>query len=85
VKPRVRVLSKEQQLWLYKLLFVTRPNNQKRRQFPDREVIVLRLRFRSGEPWSLQRVADILGVSSERVRQLEARAIRRLRIFGDTG
>lgn len=44
---------------------------------PEREALILRLRFING--MSLQAIADILNVTHERVRQLEAKAIRRLR------
>lgn len=43
----------------------------------EREAFILRLRFING--MSLQAIADILNVTHERVRQLEAKAIRRLR------
>lgn len=43
----------------------------------SREALVLRLRFING--MSLQAIADIINVTHERVRQLEAKAIRRLR------
>lgn len=43
----------------------------------SREALILRLRFINGA--SLQAIADILNVTHERVRQLEAKAIRRLR------
>ena len=43
----------------------------------EREALILRLRFING--MSLQAIADILNVTHERVRQLEAKAIRRLR------
>jgi RNA polymerase primary sigma factor len=48
---------------------------------PAREAKVLRMRFGfDGEtPHTLKAIADVLGVSRERVRQLEKRAIRRLR------
>ena len=43
----------------------------------EREALILRLRFING--LSLQAIADILNVTHERVRQLEAKAIRKLR------
>lgn len=43
----------------------------------EREALILRLRFING--LSLQAIADIINVTHERVRQLEAKAIRRLR------
>jgi RNA polymerase primary sigma factor len=48
---------------------------------PPREARVLRLRygFNKGKPMSLQEIGDIEGVTRERVRQIEATALRRLR------
>lgn len=43
----------------------------------EREALILRLRFING--MSLQAIANILNVTHERVRQLESKAIRRLR------
>jgi RNA polymerase nonessential primary-like sigma factor len=47
----------------------------------EHQATVLRLRFGldGGEPRSLEEVGRTLGISRERVRQLEARALRRLR------
>jgi RNA polymerase sigma factor (sigma-70 family) len=49
-----------------------------------REQEVLRLRFGldSGQDKTLQQVAEVLGVTRERVRQIEVRAMRRLRYAG---
>ena len=48
---------------------------------PPRLAMVIRLRFGlgDGEPRSREQVAAVLGVTSERVRQLEQRAVARLR------
>ncbi len=48
---------------------------------PERERSVLELRYglRDGEPRTLREVADILGLSRERVRQLESTALEDLR------
>ena len=43
----------------------------------ERESLVLRLRFING--MTLESIADIIGITRERVRQLEAKAIRQLR------
>jgi RNA polymerase sigma factor (sigma-70 family) len=48
----------------------------------ERDAYIVRRRFglfHEGAPFTLQRVADELGVTRERVRQLESRALRRLR------
>jgi RNA polymerase primary sigma factor len=48
---------------------------------PPREAKILRLRYglRDSKPRTLQSIGDTLGISRERVRQIERRAIRRLR------
>jgi len=54
------------------------------RQLTSRERYVLRARFgwgREFEPRTLQQIADEFGISRERVRQLEARALEKLRQF----
>jgi RNA polymerase primary sigma factor len=45
----------------------------------DREVIELRFGLRDGQPRTLEEVARVLGVTRERVRQLELRGLARLR------
>jgi RNA polymerase primary sigma factor len=45
----------------------------------DREVIELRFGLRDGRARTLGEVADLLGITRERVRQLEARGLSRLR------
>ncbi len=47
---------------------------------PPREALVLRLRFglEDGQPWTLEQVRQHLGISRERVRQLQAQSLRRL-------
>ena len=49
-------------------------------RLPAREALVLRLRFglAGGKPWTLDQVRAKLSVSRERVRQLQAQALRRL-------
>lgn len=48
---------------------------------PPREVRILQLRYGllDGQDRTLEEVGGIIGVSRERVRQIEARALRRLR------
>jgi RNA polymerase sigma-32 factor len=46
----------------------------------DREQLIVRERMMSDEPATLQKLGDILGVSKERVRQLEERARGKLRV-----
>ncbi len=46
----------------------------------EREIIVCRFGLRRGdEPQTLQQVGDVMGVSKERIRQIEARALSKLR------
>src|SRR5262249_51619879 len=45
----------------------------------DREVVELRFGLRDGRPRSLDEVATQLGITRERVRQIEARGLDRLR------
>jgi RNA polymerase primary sigma factor len=50
-------------------------------QLPRREAHILRLRFglHNGQPLPLKEIANRMGITSERVRQIQARALRRLR------
>lgn len=48
----------------------------------ERDVLLLRYGLDSGEPWSLGDIAKSFGISRERVRQIEARALDRLRFSG---
>jgi RNA polymerase primary sigma factor len=46
----------------------------------EREVVTLRFGLdRDGEPRTLQEIGDVLGVSRERIRQIESRAKDKLR------
>lgn len=45
----------------------------------EREVLALRFGFLDGIEWSLDNIARRLGVGRERIRQMEARALRKLR------
>jgi RNA polymerase primary sigma factor len=44
-----------------------------------REVIELRFGLHDGQSWSLEEVAQRLGITRERVRQIEARGLKNLR------
>ena len=44
----------------------------------ERERLVLALRYLEGEPRSLAQIGRLMGVTSERIRQIEARALRKL-------
>ena len=51
-------------------------------QLTDREENVLRLRFgldKTGEIRTLEQVGQVFGVTRERIRQIEAKALRKLR------
>jgi RNA polymerase sigma-32 factor len=58
-------------------------------RMPERDAIIIRLRFLSEHKATLQSVADLYGISRERARQLELRGLKRLRqlliIGGVTG
>ena len=53
---------------------------------PEREAFILRLRYglEACEPQSLQEIGDVLGISRERVRQLEQQAFAKLRQLPQT-
>ena len=48
----------------------------------DRDVIELRFGLRDGWAYTLEDVAHILGITRERVRQIEARAVQRFASLG---
>lgn len=51
------------------------------KELTDREAKILELRYGlvDGKPRTLEEIADIFGVTMERVRQVEAKAIKKLR------
>ena len=51
---------------------------------PERERRILELRFGfEGDPWTLEAIGAELGLTRERVRQLEAQALHRLAALRD--
>lgn len=54
-------------------------------ELPDREAKILRLRFGldGGRSYTLEEIGEQFGVSRERIRQLEARALKRMRAICD--
>ena len=46
----------------------------------EREVTVLRFGLKDGAPKSLEEIGKLFGVTRERIRQLEAKALRRMRV-----
>jgi len=49
------------------------------KKLDNRERFIISKRFMEDEPWTLQRIGDHFGTSRERVRQLESRALNKLR------
>ncbi|KAG2442330.1 hypothetical protein HXX76_002416 [Chlamydomonas incerta] len=49
---------------------------------PEREARVIRLRFglEDGQEWTLEEIGEALDVTRERIRQIEAKALRKLRV-----
>ena len=45
----------------------------------EKDIINLRFGLKGGQPNNLQEVARVYGVTRERIRQIEARALRKLR------
>ena len=54
-------------------------------ELPDREALIVRLRFGIGtrEPLTLESIGAMLGITRERTRQLEARALKHLKDHAD--
>ena len=46
----------------------------------ERKIIILRFGLENGRPMTLERIGKEYGISRERVRQVEARALRKLRL-----
>jgi len=52
----------------------------------EREILTLRFGLDRGEPWTLRAVGEHFNLTSERIRQIEARAMSKLRHpSSDTG
>ena len=49
----------------------------------EKEILMYRFSFYSGEKYTLKRVGDRMGISAETVRQIEMRALRKLGKFAD--
>lgn len=49
----------------------------------ERRIISLRFGFEDGEKWTLQEIGDLFHLTRERIRQLETRALRKLRHDAD--
>jgi|UniRef100_A0A7C4AQI5 RNA polymerase sigma-32 factor len=49
------------------------------KKLDSRERFIISKRFMEDEPWTLQRIGDHFGTSRERIRQLESRALSKLR------
>ncbi len=49
----------------------------------ERRILMYRYQFMNGEAWTLKRIGDELGISPETVRQIEMRAIKKLRVYAE--
>jgi len=47
----------------------------------EREVLIYRYGFFDGEPWTLEQIGNKLGITRERVRQIESKALRKIEIW----
>jgi RNA polymerase primary sigma factor len=52
-------------------------------QEKERQILLYRFSFVSGKRYTLKRIGDELGISPETVRQIEIRALKKLRSFSD--
>lgn len=54
---------------------------------PSKESFVLRAYFGfiADEPWSLKQISNVIGTSSERIRQIKVKALKRLRRYMERG
>lgn len=65
------IINKEMKKALSKMLQTLEPREEK--------VILLRFGFRDGKQWTLREIGNELGVTRERIRQIEKKAFERLR------
>lgn len=49
----------------------------------EKKILLYRFSFGGGKRWTLKRIGDELGISPETVRQIELRALKKLRTFSD--
>ena len=52
-------------------------------QEKERQILLYRFSFVSGKRYTLKKIGDELGISPETVRQIEMRALKKLRGFSD--
>lgn len=71
VSPENEVTQNDLKLQIEKVLATLKPKEQ--------EVIVMRYGLRGGDPKTLEEIGDVFGVTRERIRQIESKALRKLR------
>jgi len=69
-----RLIDKEREAEL------SRSTKKALKKLDQRERFIITKRFMDESPWTLQKLGDYFGTSRERVRQLEKRALNKLRL-----